>query len=64
MSNILAFARALPQCHERDAFTASLTLALCNPEGIVAAPVVYFFHFGCCDGTLKHGNSKQSTTKI
>ncbi len=45
MSNILAFARALPQCHERDAFTASLTLALCNPEGIVAAPVVCFFPF-------------------
>ncbi len=59
MSDILAFARTLPQSPERDAFTASLTLALCNPEGTVAAPVACFFHLGCCnDGSGEPSNTK------
>ncbi len=59
MTDILAFARALPHGPERDAFTASLTLTLCNPEGTVAAPVVCSFNFEWCnDGSGEQGNAK------
>ncbi len=58
MTDTLEFARALPQGPERSAFTASLTLALCNPEGTATAPVIRSFNFEWCIGGSDVGSER------